>query len=63
MGVLDLHDPLYEAFSRDDQYGDLGKKEQPLAEKIRLVVLGLTLVPLRVLGCAYFVFAFYLTCR
>lgn len=63
MGVLDLDDPLYEAFSRDDQYGALGKKGQSLAEKIRLIVLGLTLVPLRLFGCVYFVIAFYLTCR
>ena len=63
MGLLDLEDPLYEAFSRNDQYGALGKSEQTLSEKIRLVVMGLTLVPLRLFGCLYFVVAFYLTCR
>ena len=63
MGLLDLEDPLYAAFSRDDQYGVLGKKPQPLSEKIRLVVMAFTLVPLRLLGCLYFVLSFYLTCR
>lgn len=63
MGLLDLEDPLYEAFTRSDQYGKLGKKQQPLSEKIRLVVMAFTLVPLRLLGCFYFVLAFYLTCR
>ena len=63
MGLLDLDDPLYAAFSRNDQYGKLGKKTQSLPEKIRLVVMAFTLVPLRLLGCLYFVLAFYLTCR
>lgn len=63
MGVLDLNDGLYEAFSRDDQYGVLGKKKQPWQEYLRLVVMGLTVVPLRILSCIYFVIAFYLVCR
>ena len=63
MGLLDLDDSLYEAFGRDDQYGVLGKKPQPWQEKLRLVVMGLTLVPLRILGCIYFTVAFYTVCR
>lgn len=63
MGVLDVDDPLYEAFRRYDQYGILGWKKQPLLERIRLVVMAFTLVPLKFLGCLYFVLSFYLVCR
>lgn len=63
MDYLDIHAEVYKAFSRDDQYGVLGKKRQPWPEKFRLFICGITLVPLRFLGCLYFVTCFYLVCR
>ena len=63
MSALDLESPLYAAFSRDDQYGDLGRKRQSWQEYVRLVISGILLVPLKVLGIFYFVVSFYLVCR
>ena len=60
---LDVNAELYKAFTRDDQYGTLGKKRQPWQENLRLIICAITLVPLRFLGCLYFVTAFYLVCR
>lgn len=58
-----MDDPLYDAFRRFDSYGDLGRKRQPWPETLRLIVMACTLVPLKFLGCVYFVVAFYLVCR
>ena len=63
MGVLDPQDELYDAFKRDDQYGDLGWKKQTLPEYARLAIFGLILLPLKLLAIAYFVLTFYLVCR
>ena len=60
---LDVNAELYRAFTRDDQYGTLGRKRQPWQENLRLIICAITLVPLRFLGCLYFVTAFYLVCR
>jgi len=60
---LDVNADLYKAFTRDDQYGVLGKKKQPWPERIRLFICAITIVPLRFLGCLYFVTSFYLVCR
>ena len=60
---LDVNAELYQAFTRNDQYGTLGKKKQPWQENLRLFICAITLVPLRFLGCLYFVTAFYLVCR
>ena len=63
MGVLDTDDPLYDAFRRYDQYGILGWETQPWAERARLFLMAISLVPLKFLGCVYFVGCFYLICR
>ena len=63
MGVLDTDDPLYDAFRRYDQYGILGWEIQPWAERARLFLMAISLVPLKFLGCVYFVGCFYLICR
>ena len=45
------------------QYGTLGRAPQPLAERVRLVVLGLVLVPLKVVGTLACLLNFYVVCR
>ena len=63
MGALDPSDPLYDAFRRDDRYGTLGWEPQPILEYIRLFIAGLFLVPVKFIGCVYFVSLFYTICR
>lgn len=60
---MDLHSPLYSPFVRNDQYGTLGRKPQPLHECIRLALFGLTVVPLRFLGCLACVAFVWTVCR
>ena len=63
MGALDPDDGLYDAFRRDDQYGDLGRKRQTWQEYVRLALSTILVVPLKLVGILYFVVAFYLVCR
>jgi len=54
-----LSDPLYDAFRRDDLYGDMGKGPIPTKEKIRLCVLLLLLAPVRLLSAVILLLLFY----
>ena len=56
-------DPKHLPFARNDRYGDMGIKPQPLAEKCRLAVLSVTTLPLKVIGAASCIIGFYLVCR
>lgn len=48
--IYDSEEPRFDPFRRLDRYGPWGATPQPVLENIRLVLLGLLLVPLRFLG-------------
>lgn len=54
---------MYYPFERSDQYGTLGRRPQSLPEQARLVVFGLTVVPLKFLGCLTCVVLVWALCR
>ena len=56
-------DPKHAPFTRDDRYGDMGTKPQPLAERCRLALLTVTILPLKVVAAASCIISFYLVCR
>ena len=56
-------DPKHLPFARNDRYGDMGTKPQPLVERCRLAVLTVTILPLKVIGAASCIIGFYLLCR
>lgn len=62
-GALDLKSELYESFERNDQYGPLGAKPQPLLEYVRLAVLLVTVAPVKFLSATLCVLAVHLMCR
>jgi len=57
------HDPKHLPFQRNDQYGHMGKKPQPLAERLRLALLSVTVLPIKILCAASCISGFYLVCR
>ena len=56
-------DDKYLPFQRKDQYGDMGKAPQPLAEKIRLACLSVSILPFKLVCTASCITSFYLVCR
>ena len=56
-------DPKHLPFQRNDRYGDMGKKPQPLTERCRLAFLSVTLLPLKVICAGCCIISFYLVCR
>ena len=56
-------DPKHLPFARNDRYGDMGTSPQPLAERCRLAVLAVTILPLKVVGAASCIIGFHLVCR
>ncbi len=56
-------EPKHLPFQRYDRYGDMGKERQPLLERCRLVLLSVTLLPLKVICAACCIISFYLVCR
>ena len=44
-------DPIYDPYRRTDRYGIMGKAPQPWAEYARLILLGITLVPIKAVVC------------
>ena len=57
------HDPKHLPFQRNDQYGNMGKKPQPLAERLRLALLSVTVLPIKIVSAASCISGFYLVCR
>ncbi len=62
-GALDLKNELYEPFERDDQYGQLGAKPQPLLEYMRLAVLLVTVAPIKFVSASLCMLSVHLMCR
>lgn len=63
MGALDLDDPIYDPFRREDQYGVLGRARQTPYETVRLWVLIVVVAPIKFLGCLLCVSACWAVCR
>ena len=57
------HSPKHLPFQRNDQYGDMGQKPQPLLERTRLALLSISVLPVKVLCAASCILGFYLVCR
>jgi hypothetical protein len=44
-------DSLYDPYRRTDRYGIMGQAPQPWTEYVRLILLGITLVPIKAVVC------------
>ena len=55
--------PKHLPFQRNDQYGKMGQKPQPLLERLRLACLSVSVLPVKVLCAAFCISSFYLVCR
>jgi hypothetical protein len=44
-------DPIYDPYRRTDRYGIMGMAPQPWTEYARLILLGITLVPIKAVVC------------
>lgn len=53
----------YAAYVRNDVYGTMGRGELPLAEKLKLVIALVTIVPIRVVVGLTLLLLYYLICR
>lgn len=62
-GILSPDNELYLPYKREDRYGLLGAKPQPLSEYARLAVLAVTVVPLKFTGAFLSLLALHLMCR
>jgi hypothetical protein len=56
-------DELFLPFIRDDRYGELGLAPQPLAERIRLVLMTVFVVPFKVIFALLTLVSYYLVVR
>lgn len=56
-------DPKHIPFKRNDRYGDMGTKPQPLLERCRLALLSVTVLPLKLFCAACCILGYYLVCR
>ena len=63
MGPLDLGDPIYDPFRREDLYGVLGLAKLSLYETVRLWILIVFVAPVKFLGCFACVSACWAVCR
>ena len=54
-------DPIYDPYRRTDRYGIMGKAPQPWTEYARLILLGVTLVPIKAVVCFGELFTLLLT--
>lgn len=61
--IMCQHSPKHLPFQRNDQYGDMGQKPQPLVERCRLALLSVTVLPIKVLCAASCISGYYLICR